>query len=302
MHGAPAGHALGQPLSVVSDTNAGTASGPVIRDVVVNGVRLRVEEEGSGAESVVFSHGLLRDRRMFDAQVADLRDRYRCVRYDHRGQGESESSRDPDAGIEVVYEDAVALIEALGVAPCHWVGLSMGGMVGMRLAARRPELVRSLVLLETTAERESLVNALQGSLSLAVRRVVGPRLAATVLLEPTMMRYYGSTFRHDPTRRDECEAERADVAKKIRVTSSAVISGVLKRLPVVDELQAIRAPTIVVSGDEDAAIPPEKAKRLADAIPQARFEIVAGAGHTSTVEQPSAVTALIARFLDQLER
>jgi 3-oxoadipate enol-lactonase len=67
---------------------------PLIRDVVVNGVRLRVEEEGSGEEPMVFSHGMLRDRRMFDAQVAVLRERYRCVRYDHRGQGESESPRE----------------------------------------------------------------------------------------------------------------------------------------------------------------------------------------------------------------
>jgi 3-oxoadipate enol-lactonase len=67
-------------------------------------------------------------------------------------------------------------------------------------------------------------------------------------------------------------------------------------------LNAIKVPASVIVGDEDAPIPPEKAKRLADAIAQADFEIVAGAGHTSTVEQPSAVTALIAGFLDRLPR
>ena len=273
-----------------------------MRDVVVNGVRLRVEEEGSGAEPVVFSHGMMRDRRMFDAQVAALRDRYRCIRYDHRGQGESESPRQAIIGLEDVYNDAVGLIEALGVAPCHWVGLSMGGMVGMRLAARRPDLLRSAALLEATAERDSAAVWLQGRLSLAIRKLLGPRLAAKVVLEPTMRRFYGPTFRGDPTRRHDYLAERADMAGKLKTVSPAVIWGVLKRPPVVDELGGIRIPTLVIVGDEDAAIPPEKARRLATAIPQARFEIVRGAGHTSSVEQPSEVAGLLAHFLDGLPR
>ncbi len=273
-----------------------------IRDVVVNGVRLRVEEEGSGAEPVVFSHGMMRARRMFDAQVAALRDRYRCIRYDHRGQGESESPRQAIIGLEDVYHDAVALIEALGLAPCHWVGLSMGGMVGIRLAARRPDLLRSAALLEATAERDSAAVWLQGRLSLAIRKLLGPRLAAKVVLEPTMRRFYGPTFRGDPTRRPDYLAERADMAGKLKSVSPAVIWGVLKRPPVVGELGGIRIPTLVIVGDEDAAIAPEKAKRLATAIPQAGFEIVHGAGHTSSVEQPSEVARLLAHFLDGLPR
>jgi 3-oxoadipate enol-lactonase len=292
-------------VNVADNQQAGSTAAPAtssVHDVVVNGVRLRVEQEGAGAETVVFSHGMLRDRRMFDAQVAALRDRYRCVRYDHRGQGDSESPRAAIIPMETVYDDAVALIEALGLSPCHWVGLSMGGMVGMRLAARRPDLLRSVTLLETTAERDSLRDRIQGYLSLAVRTVLGPRLAVKIVLEPTMRLFYGSTFRNDPTRRSDYLAERADMARKLQTTSSAVIRGVLRRPPVVDELHAIPLPTMVIVGDEDAPIPPEKAKRLADAIPQAGFEVVAGAGHSSSVEQPSALTALIAGFLDGLPR
>lgn len=274
-----------------------------VRDVVVNGVRLRVEEEGSGRESVVFSHSLVADRRMFDAQVAALRDRYRCIRYDHRGHGESELPRETIVGVETVYDDAVALIEALDLAPCHWVGLSLGGLVGMRLAARRPDLLRSAVLLETPpAERERAVNRLQAGLSLAVLKVLGPRLAARVVLEPTMRRFYGSTFRRDPTRRNDYLAERADMARKIQITSPAVVWGVVNRASMPDQLSGIRIPTLVIVGDEDAAIPPDRAKRVASAIPQARFEIVHGAGHASTVDQPATVSALIADFLDGLPR
>jgi len=274
-----------------------------VRDVVVNGVRLRLEEEGSGTESVVFSHALVADRRMFDGQVAALRDGYRCIRYDHRGHGQSELPRETIVGMETMYDDAVALIEDLDLAPCHWVGLSLGGLVGMRLAARRPDLLRSAVLLETPpAARERAVNRLQAGLSLVVLKVLGPRLAARVVLEPTMRRFYGSTFRRDPTRRDDYLAERASMAARIQATSPAVVWGVLNRAPMCDQLSGIKVPTLVIVGDEDAAIPPARAKRVASAIPQARFEIVRGAGHASTVDQPATVSALIADFLDGLRR
>ncbi|MGZ6651770.1 MAG: alpha/beta fold hydrolase [Solirubrobacteraceae bacterium] len=270
------------------------------RDIVVNGVRIHVVEEGAGGEPIVFSHGMLRTNRMYDAQAVALSDRYRCIRYDHRGQGESESPRDAVIALETVYDDAVALIETLGVAPCHWVGLSMGGMVGMRLAARRPELVRSVVLLETTAERDHPTAAIQGRLSLAVLRILGARLGAKALVGPTVRLFYSPTFRHNRARTAEVAAERASIERIIRTTSPAVVRGVLARPPVVDELPNIHVPALVVVGAEDAATPPKMARRLADAIPGARFEIVAGAGHTSTVEQPDAVTALISEFLATL--
>ena len=133
--------------------------------MVVNGVRLHVEEEGSGPEAIVFSHGMLRTSRMFDPQVAVLRDRYRCIRYDHRGQGASESPQDAVIDLETVYDDAVALIEALDIAPCHWVGLSMDGVVGIRLAARRPDLRGSVSRIETSAERDEPLVALRGRAS-----------------------------------------------------------------------------------------------------------------------------------------
>ena len=119
----------------------------------VNGAERYYEEQGSGPETIFFSHGLLWSGRMFDEQIAMLKERYRCVAFDHRGQGQSEVTRD-GYDMETLYEDAAALIEALGGAPCHFLGLSMGGFIGLRLAARRPELLKSLLLLETSAGPE----------------------------------------------------------------------------------------------------------------------------------------------------
>src|SRR6478672_240051 len=125
---------------------------PTIR---VNNTELYYEESGSGPETIVFSHGLLMDHTMFAAQQAAFSSSYRVIVYDHRGQG---ASPDANSGydMDTAAEDAAALIRALRAAPCHFAGLSMGGFAGMRLAARRPELIRTLTLMNTGPDPEPM--------------------------------------------------------------------------------------------------------------------------------------------------
>ncbi len=106
----------------------------------IRGAKLHYTDTGSGDETIVFSHGLLMSGKMFADQIEALKSRYRCIAFDHRGQGQSsvtESGYDMDG----LADDARALIEELGVGPCHFAGLSMGGFVGMRLAARHAEII-----------------------------------------------------------------------------------------------------------------------------------------------------------------
>lgn len=271
--------------------------------VPVNGTRLWVEDTGDppagappsgGGAPVVFSHGLLWSTRLFDPQVAALRDRYRCVAYDHRGQGRSDvpPGRAP-VTIEACYADAVALLERLALGPVHFVGLSMGGFVGMRLAARRPDLVRSLALLETSADPEPEANRPRYRLLARVVRWLGPRPVAGRVM-PIM---FGRTFLADPARAAERDAWRAHLLGNRRAIWRATL-GVVDRAGVADELPRITAPTLVVVGDEDAATVPAKAERIAALIPGARLAVVCGAGHSSSVEQPAEVSVLLGAFLD----
>ena len=94
--------------------------------VKTNGASIYYEEHGNGPDTIVFSHGLLWSGYMYQDQIAVLKDRYRCITYNHRGQGRSEVTQS-GFDIDSLYEDSIALIEALGCAPCHFVGLSMGG-------------------------------------------------------------------------------------------------------------------------------------------------------------------------------
>lgn len=261
----------------------------------INGNRLYYEDTGGPGQPIVFSHGLLFTGRMFDAQAAALRGRYRSITYDHRGQGRSDVPAVESIDMETLYEDAVALIERLGVAPCHFIGLSMGGFVGMRIAARRPELLRSLVLLATSGDAEAAQTASRYKLLNFIARWIGLRPVA-----PSVMRImFGRTFLEDPARaslrnewRQQLVANRRDIWR--------AVNGVIRRRGVHDELPRISTPTLIVVGEEDVATVPAKAERLHAAIRDSRLVRVPRAGHTCTVEEPEQVNAALTGFLDEV--
>jgi pimeloyl-ACP methyl ester carboxylesterase len=260
--------------------------------LTVPGAELYHEDTGGPGPAVVFSHGLLWSGRMFEAQVAALSPSRRCVTYDHRGQGRSSPAAEWSVPIEVCYQDAVALIEGLSLGPCDFVGLSMGGFVGMRLAARRPDLVRRLVLLNTSAEAEPAENLPRYRLLSLVAGLLGVRPVAG----PVAKIMFGGSFLTDPARAAERERWRRELLANRRDIVRAV-RGVTEREPVLGELGRIRCPTLVIAGEEDRATVPGKAERIAAAIPGAERVVVPRAGHSSTVEEPEAVSELLARFL-----
>ena len=250
---------------------------------------------GSTGETIVFSHGLLWRTELFAPQVAALRGRYRCIAWDHRGQGRSAGDHRHTIGMEVVWKDAVGLIEALVKAPVHFCGLSMGGFVAMRMAARRPDLVRSLILLETSADPEPVDNIGRYRLLSNVTRLLGPRVTRNKVA-PIM---FGKTVLGDPARKAELDGF-TDLMSRRRDIWRAV-NGVIDRTGVYDELARITAPTLVLVGDEDVATVPAKAERIAAAITGARLVRIPGAGHSSTVEQPAAVNAALEDFLRSMK-
>lgn len=259
----------------------------------VNATSLYYEDTGPGStgETIAFSHGLLWDTTLFAAQIAALRSRYRCLAWDHRGQGRSAADHRHCIGIELVWQDAVAVLEKLGGGPVHLVGLSMGGFVAMRVAARRPDLVRSLILLETSADPEPTANVARYRVLSAVTRALGPKIVARQVA-PIML---GRSVIADPTRRGDVAGFVATMTR--RRDAWRAVNGVIDRAGVYDELGRIKAPTLVLVGDEDVATPRPKAERITAAIAGARLETIARAGHSSPVEEPAAVTAAIDRFV-----
>lgn len=264
---------------------------PLVR---LNGADLHVETSGEGPETVVFAHGLLFSARMFDDPVRALEDRYRCVCFDFRGQGESPATED-GYDMDTLSRDAEALVESLG-GPVHFVGLSMGGFVGMRLAARRPELVRSLVLIGTSGEPEPPENVPRYRRLAAVVRLLGS-LGMRLVAGRVMAILFGRAFLADPARAAERRLWRERLMGVPVAGALRALDGVLTRDGVGAALGAIRCPTLVMVGDQDVATVPAKAEALRDRIPGARLLVVPRAGHSATIEEPRAVGAALRSFL-----
>jgi len=260
----------------------------------VHGVELYYEEHGRGPETVVFSHGLLWSSRMFQAQIRALAADYRVIAWDHRGQGRSARPPERAHQIESCYHDALALLDHLKATPCHFVGLSMGGFVGMRIAARHPELLRSLSLLATAADPEPQAHLPRYKLLTMVVRHLGTRPVASQVL-PIM---FGPSFLNDPERAAEREQWTRELRRNPRTIYRAV-NGVIERERCTDELANIRCPVLVLHGDEDGAISRSRALATYEAIDGARFLAIESAGHTMSVENPGAVTEALRGFLAQ---
>ncbi len=259
----------------------------------VNDVDIHYTDTGAppgrpDAPTVVFGHGLLFSGWMFADQVEALEDEYRCVTVDWRSQGGSPAAKDGH-DMDTLTLDLVALLDQLGLDAVHYVGLSMGGFVGMRLAARHPDRLLTLALLDTSAGPEDPEKVSKYRLLANVYRLVGIK-PVRGQVEPIM---FGEPFRDASTGRHKIEEWIGSLRKVNRAGMRRAILGVTDRLPIADELGSITAPTLVVVGADDVATEPAKAEAIALAIDGAKLEVVADAGHSSTIEQPEAITRLI---------
>jgi len=262
----------------------------------INSVDLHVADSGDGPEAVVFSHGPLFSGVMFDPQVAALNRSYRCVVYDHRGQGRSAV---PKSGydLDTLTDDAISLIETLGTGPCHFVGLSMGGGVGLRLAIRRPDLLRSLTLIACNADPEQRKSRSRYRKLNFLARWFGLKS----VVGRAMPIVFGQTFLNDPARTKERNFWRRQIAAGDRIGTIRAISGLLNRSGVFAQLGAIKTPTLVLIGKEDVAADPERSERMQRAIAGSKLVRIPHAGHSTTLEEPDAVNTAIKEFLEAID-
>jgi 3-oxoadipate enol-lactonase len=265
--------------------------------IFINGTSVYYVDSGGSGSPIVFSHGLLWDSTLFAPQIAVLKDGYRCVAYDHRGQGRSADGTGHAIDMETLAIDAAALIETLGLGRVHFCGLSMGGFIGMQLAINRPELIRSLVLLETSADPEPFPSKMKYRVLNFAARWLGLKVVANSVTGIL----FGRTTLRDPSRAAELLAWKKHLLSNRRSIWRAV-NGVILREGIYDRLARISAPTLVVVGEEDVATVPAEAERMASAISGSKLVRIPNAGHSASVEQPGAVTTAIAEFIADGEK
>jgi 3-oxoadipate enol-lactonase len=217
----------------------------------------------------------------WDPQLAALSAEFQVIAYDHRGHGGSPSPAGPYS-IEDLALDVVAMLDDHGVARAHVVGLSLGGMVAQLIAARRPQRVDRLVLLCTAAHYPEPQSWTERA---AAVRAGGTEAIADAVVDRWLTADY---------RRDHPE----EIARLRRMVVSidnegyAACCEAIADMDLRPDLSCIQAPTLVVAGAEDPAVPPERMRELAAEISGSRFVIVPGA-HVPPLEHPDTVTNLL---------
>lgn len=262
--------------------------------IAVNGTTLHYVDEGPrDARTLVLSPSMFFDTRMFAAQAAALSDRFRIIRYDHRGQGESARDSRDKLDMDTLSEDAAALIEDLELGRCTFVGNSMGGFVGLRLAARRPDLIASAVLMGTSADVEEQADEMDGLVEVLAEHGMEP------VIDGVLHFMMGDTTLTDPSRA-EVLAEVTALLRSRTPEYADAAWNIAHRLDVLDELAGIRVPILVVAGTEDHTYPPHKSQQIVDGVPGARLEMMERTGHVHALENPKAVNAVLEKHLADL--
>jgi 3-oxoadipate enol-lactonase len=251
----------------------------------VNDQHIYFEDSGGSGAAVIFSHGYLMDHEMFEPQVAALSGEFRCITWDERGFGQTEA-HGPFSYWNSA-EDALALLSHLGVDDAFFVGMSQGGFISMRAALRAPQRVRGLGLIDTQSgtEAEEVRPAFE---AMAVDwETNGPSDALTGAVAGMIM---SPGYDHTAWVAKWQAAPKEGVRHPFRT--------LMDRDDISERVSEIAAPTIIFHGEEDAAIPVEKAEYLERELPNCEGLVrIAGAGHAANLSHPDEVNRPLREFL-----
>ncbi len=249
-------------------------------------VQLHYVEDGpADAPALLLGSALGMTGAMWQPQVSTLATRFRVIRFDHRGHGKSPVPPGPYT-IDDLGRDVLALLDKLHLPRAHIGGLSLGGMVGMWLAAHAPSRVDRLVLLCTSA-----LLGPPSNWSARAQLVLSDGMPAVA--DAVSARWFTPSF---------AQAHPAVVGWARSMLLAAPVSGyaaccsAIETMDLTGDLDGIQAPTLAIAGSFDEATPPSHLSLIASAIPGARWETVPAA-HLANIELPSLVGELMIDFL-----
>jgi 3-oxoadipate enol-lactonase len=252
--------------------------------------QLKVAVQGATAAGapIVMSHALGLDLHMWDELAAHLAAAHPVMRYDHRGHGGSAVPAGPYAMDDLV-DDAARLIREWGRGPVVWIGLSMGGMVGQGLAVRYPELVKAVVLANTSSKYPEAAAAIFAQRVTAVRT---GGLAAIV--DSVLERYFSAAFR--ASQPEAVAVARGTVLRSDPVGYAACCQAV-GGVNWLDRLSTVACPTLIIAGALDVGAPVAMSQAMAERIPGAELVVLEEASHLSVAEQPALFEQHLTAFL-----
>ncbi len=252
-----------------------------------NGIEINCVIEGDGPW-VTMSHSLACNLSMWDPQMKALTQHYKVLRFDTRGHGASSAPEGPYT-LEQMADDVHGLLVALGIKRTHWVGLSMGGMIGETYALKYPGVFQSMVLADTTSRRPPNAEQMWGDrVRMAREQGMDP------LVDATLGRWFTEPYRK--AHPDVMARIGADI-RNTPVPGFAGCCEAIAKIDVLDRLKEIDCPALVIVGDQDHGTPPEMAKQIQANLRGSELLIIESAAHLSNVEQPEIFTKAMMDFL-----
>jgi len=255
--------------------------------IKANGSDIHYTVEGEGPW-LTMSHSLACNLHMWDEEAKRQSKKYKVLRYDTRGHGKS-GAPEGEYTLEMLADDLHGLFNALGVKTTHFVGLSMGGMIGQTYALKYPGTFASLTLCDTTSRYPAEGAALWKSrIETAETKGMEP------LVDGTLMRWFTEPFR---TAHPEVVGK---VREMIRTTPVPGYAGCCHAIPKINltaRLKEIRCPSLVIVGKDDPGTPVSMAEEIHQALPGSELVVIPAAAHLSNLEQPDAFNTALSDFL-----
>ena len=227
---------------------------------------------------------------MWDALAASLRNRYTVLRLDVRGHGKSDV-RDGRYSLTELADDVASVLDSHGIEKTHFVGLSLGGMIGQAFALQHPARLQKLILACTSGYYGP-----EGAAMWNGRVATVTEGGTAALADASMQRFFSDAFRAShPHEVEEIKAKLISTNRKGYVGCSHALAA----LNFSNELGKIAAPTLVIAGERDVGTPPAMSEALTRGIPNAKMVTLAGAAHLAAVELPGEFNAHVSLFLDK---
>jgi len=252
-----------------------------------NGIDVNYTVEGEGPW-LTMSHSLACNLHMWDEEAKRLSKKFKVLRYDTRGHGDSSAPEGPYT-LDMLADDLHGLFAALGVKSTHFCGLSMGGMIGQTYALKHPGVFTSLTLCDTTSRYPA-----EGWTMWKSRIETAETKGMEPLVDGTLERWFTAPFRAS---RPEVIARVGAMIRNTPVDGYAGCCHAIPKINVTDRLKEIRCPVLVICGKDDPGTPVAMAQDIHNAIPGSELVIIPSAAHLSNMEQPDAFNQALGDFL-----
>ena len=258
---------------------------------LIDGIHIHYRRQGyAGAPLVVFANSLGTDLRIWNGVRDRLGGRIQSICYDKRGHGLSDAPPAPYT-LDNHIDDLAGLLDHLRIARAIFCGVSVGGMIALGLAARRPGMVKGLILCDTAHKI--------GSEELWNQRIEAIRQhGIESIADSVLERWFSKAFRQAVP-----EAMAGWRNMLVRTPEQGYIGtcAALRDADLTAAAESLNLPVRCLCGSEDGATPPELVQSMSALIAESRFQLVEGAGHLPCIEAPDQLAAVISTFIEEIQ-